>query len=271
MPSSYSLAVARHSAFLPSPSMPHRPSKGQRRLQFSLRTLFVCMTVFAVIMGTVLWRVRRSRDSAQTEICQRHLKELLFTFHNADDCRVVIPAHTEDSNGRRTHSWRVLSLRYSCGYGALYNEYRLDEPWDGPHNGELGTQMPSCYRCPADWPGRKRDATSYLAVVGPGTAWGEATLHESNHFAKDAVGTAVLVEAAGSGIHWMEPRDMELDGASSATDAQPSCGISSLHANGANVLFRDGSVRCIPRSTSPEIIQAMLTTGKAPTQGRNKP
>src|SRR5439155_2700380 len=57
----------------------------------------------------------------------------------------------------------------------LYRQFKLDEPWDGPHNKVLLEKMPRSYK-PAlggnDAPG----LTRYQVFTGPGTAFERAGL-----------------------------------------------------------------------------------------------
>ena len=106
-----------------------------------------------------------------------------------------------------------------------------------------------------------RTATNIVAVVGPGTAWPGTTPSCSKNCAKGTSQTALLVEVANSGIHWMEPRDLELGSFDPTIDSRSGRGISSNHAGGANVAIADGSVRCLSRDTAPEVVKAMIMVG----------
>jgi hypothetical protein len=52
----------------------------------------------------------------------------------------------------------------------LYDRYRFDEPWDGPHNKELLREMPPIYRDPI-YAGANDTCTHYAVVAGSGTAF----------------------------------------------------------------------------------------------------
>lgn len=245
--------------------MPIEPVIEHRPFQFTLRTMFIVMTVFAFVLGTVLWGIRYARDSAQTEKCGYNGKLLgLGIWNYAENAGrgYLPPAYTEDTRGQRMQSWRVSILPFMC-YNSLYEKYRRDEPWDGPNNRTLhGGAIPSYYRCPADL-SEPKTATNFLAVVGPGTVWAGTTPGYSTNRAKGNSHTALLVEAANSGIHWLEPRDLDLSTFDPTINGRSGRGISSRHAGGANVVFVDGSVRCLSADTSPEVVEAMLTTGTA--------
>jgi len=57
------------------------------------------------------------------------------------------PAVVYGSDGQALHSWRVLILPY-IEQGELYRQFKLDEPWDSPHNIQLLPKMPRVYGPP---------------------------------------------------------------------------------------------------------------------------
>jgi prepilin-type processing-associated H-X9-DG protein len=229
-----------------------------------MRTMFVGMTVFAFLLGLAAWYERYLEDLRRTQYCANHFKGTALAILNHEDRRSSFPAaYTVDAQGRRMRSWRVSILPWFCDM-QLYMRYHQDEPWDGPNNrtlhGERGWRY---YRCPADQ-SEPRTATNVVAVVGPGTPWPGTTPGCSKNCTKGASQTALLVEVANSGIHWMEPRDLELSSFDRTIDSRSGRGISSNHAAGANVAMADGSVRCLAPNTAPEVLEAMLMT--APTR-----
>ena len=63
------------------------------------------------------------------------------------------------------HSWRVLILPY-LDQQILYDAYNFSEPWDGPNNSRLMSQMPFVYNCPSHGGASKNTYTTYAAVFG---------------------------------------------------------------------------------------------------------
>ena len=51
---------------------------------------------------------------------------------------------TVNESGRELLSWRVFLLPY-LGEEALYKQFRLNEPWDSPHNRTLVDKMPAVF------------------------------------------------------------------------------------------------------------------------------
>jgi hypothetical protein len=85
--------------------------------------------------------------SSRRSACRSNLKNIALALHNYhEDHGSYPPAYIADENGRPMHSWRILLLPY-IERGDLYKQYRFDEPWDGPNNRKLASQMPGLYRC----------------------------------------------------------------------------------------------------------------------------
>jgi prepilin-type processing-associated H-X9-DG protein len=164
------------------------------------------------------------------------------------------------------HSWRVLILPF-LERTDIYDRYRFDEPWDGPNNRKLHDLVLSAYRCPSHQ--GDGHATAYVAVIGRETAWRGSEPVRLEDVADGPDRTIHLVEVTSPSIHWMEPRDLELDRMSPAIhgpdDQTP--GPSSAHPGGANVLLVGGAVPfLVARRVVPDRLRAMLTIrGGEPT------
>jgi hypothetical protein len=69
---------------------------------------------------------------------------------------------------------------------ALYDAYNFGEPWNGPNNGKLAHQIGSIYLRSGLEPDQAH-TTSFVAVVGPETAWPGATPLSFNDLAEAGV------------------------------------------------------------------------------------
>ncbi len=167
--------------------------------------------------------------------------------------------YTTDDNGQPLVSWRA-SILPQLGCQGAYEECHLNERWDSPANAELiGYDLPF-FRCPSDsrsLPGQ----TSYLAVVGPGTVWSTDEPVSLDDIA-DTSRTILLVEAAGSGISWLEPRDLPLEDALREINAEPGPSISGGHSGGVVVLFADGHVEFLRESIALVELRELLMVEK---------
>jgi prepilin-type processing-associated H-X9-DG protein len=221
----------------------------------------IVWTAVALLLGFFVFTLLppvtgHGRPASRTE-CKNHLKQLALAMHNYHDTYGSFPpAYVVDKNGRRMHSWRVLLLPF-LEYGDLYKHYRLDEPWDGPHNRLLAEPAPSPFHCLSDT-GAKTD-TSYLVVVGPKTIFPGVSSIKIADITDGTSNTILLVEAVESGINWLEPRDMSYEEAARGINPKTGWGISSRHKEGgAQVAFADGSARYLADDTSIEELRRML-------------
>src|SRR4051794_35047430 len=81
-------------------------------------------------------------------ICRINLRQIGLAMHNYHDRHGQFPAIAVfDDRGRPLLSWRVTVLPF-MGQGPLYQKFRLNEPWDSPHNKALLGEMPMEFACP---------------------------------------------------------------------------------------------------------------------------
>ena len=154
------------------------------------------------------------------------------------------------------HSWRVLILPYLEQH-TLYEAYNFAEPWDGPDNRKLADKVGSIYLRSGLQSDQVR-TTSFVAVVGPETAWrGPTSLSDKD--LKDGPGnTIMVVEVPDGRFQWMEPKDLQFDRMSFRINDGSGRGPGS-RLGGARVVTADGSVRTLPDGFDPAQLRAMLT------------
>ncbi len=165
------------------------------------------------------------------------------------------PAYVAGPDGRPWHSWRVLILPF-VGEGELYSQYEFSEPWDGPNNRKLAARMPRTYEFHGTaQPGNT--VTNYLAVVGNETPW-PGPVSASAASVTDAPGeTILLVENRGAGVHWMEPRDLQLVDIDLRLNRP--AGISSPYDAPAVVMI-DSTVHRLNARITPATLRGLLTS-----------
>jgi prepilin-type processing-associated H-X9-DG protein len=171
------------------------------------------------------------------------------------------PAYIVDASGRPSHSWRVLLLPYLGDEArALYEQYHFDEPWNGPNNSKLAELIPETYQCPEDVAERDKPGpwTSYVAVVGPHTMWPGDNPGTLDRIPDGASHTLLLVELRNSGIHWMEPRDLDVATMAMRVNPTEGQGVSSVHRGSANVMYADGHGETMPDEVEPEILRKLI-------------
>lgn len=222
----------------------------------SRRSARIGCAVAVIILGAFVLLMlpagQLAREAARRTQCRSNPKQIGLALHNYHDAHDSFPPpYTVDAQGRPLHSWRVLILEY-LGREHLYEQFRLDEPWDSPHNLEVAKQTPEVYECPSREfePGDLKGSTSYVAVVGDGTVWPGAGQSSRIGDIADGTSNTILFVESNSGILWNEPRDLSLDEAlGQLADAQPidACGHRARsffydYSYGRHAALADGSV-----------------------------
>jgi prepilin-type processing-associated H-X9-DG protein len=198
----------------------------------------------------------------------------LLNYEKANRC--FPPAYSLDDSGKPMHSWRVQVLPY-MEQSTLYEAYDFKKPWDSPENKSVCQTLLPTYECPSESREVRMSAapqTSYLAVVGPNTAWSGVKPRKLADFGNQASHTIMVVELADSGVEWAEPRDFSLDvlGIVGATpraiplssNHRPRDGFFYTygHASGVNVAMADGSMHFLRTDNlSPDELRKILEIG----------
>jgi len=232
-----------------------------------LKVLIPASLIFLAIALSLPVR-SRAREAARRSWCRNNMKQIVFGLHNYHDAYGCFPpAYVAGPDGSPWHSWRVLILPF-VEEAVLYDQYDFNEPWNGPSNGKLAAQKPRVYACPSDPDSCQSPTTNYAAVVGPKAAWAGSEPRKLDDF-RHADSTILFAEAAGSQIHWMEPRDLKFDDARTGVHAPGPAKIAAHHfirhgyfyhdEPGSNIAMADGSVRSLPQRTRQATLEAMLT------------
>jgi hypothetical protein len=178
----------------------------------------------------------------------------LYNYH--DTYGSFPPAYIADKDGKPMHSWRVLILPF-LEKNELYKQYRFDEPWHSPHNIALATQMPPVFRCPGDLRSLPTE-TSYLAIVGTNTAWPGVNAVRLDDVADAPERSLHVVEAVGSGVHWLEPRDLDYAEVELRIAPQVDADITSDHGDGVHALMMDGRAIFLNGTMSEESVRRLI-------------
>jgi len=205
-----------------------------------------------VAIPLLLPAVQSARGAARRTQSMNNLKQIALAMHNyAAAHKSFPPAYSTDEEGNPLLSWRVLILPY-LEQQALYEQFKLDEPWDSEHNRPLSEIVMSIYQPPGSNlpPGR----TTYLTVRGENTVFPGK---EKIGFAKITDGTSntiMVVEAAEEkAVIWSKPDDFAYD------KDDPIDGLVGLRRGGFNAAMCDGSVRFLSESIDPKTLLRLFT------------
>jgi hypothetical protein len=211
--------------------------------------------LFAAGVAPGVWKVR---TAAAQMSASNGLKQIGVAMHNRHDAEGGLPPPAVyDRGGKPLLSWRVAILPYIEQGGELYKEFKLDEPWDSPHNLPLVGRMPAVYRHPlSDAP---PGHTHFRVFVTPNGAKGPAAVFRpaargpSMALISDGPWNTVLVVEARDAVPWTKPDELDY----AADKPLPKVGG---HFPGAFlVLMADGSVRRLPTDLPEPTLRALVT------------
>jgi hypothetical protein len=243
-------------------------------LAITMITAGVALVAVIVLatMRVVYPALQEIRHSASLTRCQGHLEQIAMALlaYEAEHGHFP-PAAVTDSAGQPMHSWRVLILPYlGPEEQALYSQYNLAEPWDGPTNIGLVNQMPSVFRCEQDDQSQPGE-TSYLVVSGRGMVFdGAAETPLADLRQGDGPEqTLLVVEAVGSGIAWTQPKDVDAVMLGYGINSQKKPSVRGPHSRQANVALADGTVVALPIELDAGQLRGLATVnGQEPAPAR---
>ena len=209
-----------------------------------------------VVVALFVPAIRSAREAARRDQCKSNLKQIglaLTGYHTAFGC--YPPAAIVDKQGKPLLSWRVAILPYLGSEQRRYSRFRLDEPWDSPHNLALVNDRPDQFTCPSDHD-PKPGMTVYQAVVGVDTVFPPDFRPVRDADVTDGMSNTLAVAEASQAVPWTKPEDVP---ATAVTSSQGLGALHGPHDGGSNFLFLDGSLRFIKTTISPAILAGLLT------------
>jgi beta-lactamase regulating signal transducer with metallopeptidase domain len=182
---------------------------------------------------------RKRADDREAQAI-KSLRQATLALHNyamQHDERFPPPS-SRGPDGKPLLSWRVAILPF-LEQEALYQQFRLDEPWDSPHNKALIEKMPEVFRSEGANPGttRLRAIVADGAIFDPGKPEG-VSLAEIT----DGTSNTIALVEANEPIIWSQPEE----------------GPGLYFKDSALVAFADGYVRRIA-ARNPDLLRALIT------------
>ena len=204
----------------------------------------------ATVATALLDAVKAARAAARRAQSMNNLKQLGLAFHNYHDVHKRFPpAVVMGPDGKTPHSWRIEVLPF-LEQKKLYDQYRMTEPWDSPHNKELLQKMPAVFRDPSADPASTDSC--YFALTSNGTVFSKEEGTQLRDITDGTSNTLLLVEAKRE-IPWTKPEDIPYD---------PEKKIPKLGGFQENIfltVFCDGAARAIAQTIDEKVLRAMIT------------
>ena len=183
-----------------------------------------------------------------------NLKQIGLALHNYHEVHKSLPpAFSLGKDDKPLLSWRVAILPFLDGEAArLHREFKLDEPWDSPHNKKLIERMPRVYALPG---AEKLESgkTAYVAVRGKHTILSGSEPRSIADVTDGTSKTIVVVEGSNElSVIWTKPADFEFD------PQNPADRLLGRREDGFLALFMDGSARMIKRTAAAETLRRLF-------------
>ena len=234
-------------------------------------TLIELIVLAVIIAGLValLWpAVKAARETPRKLTCSMRMKMLGLALHNYQyEYGTLPPAYTVDAEGNKLHSWRVLLLPF-LEQQALYEQIRLDEPWDSEHNSRFHATNAALFefRCPDRenqstffvsyyvTPEVQRENCDYSVIIGTDTLFPGAECRSLDELTDTEKTTQILCIERRSSICWMDPTQEITVEAFKRGMNQSSDGPGSEKHSGATVVFADGMAELLLDNDSPSLL-----------------
>jgi Protein of unknown function (DUF1559) len=242
-----------------------------RILQYHIRLgapLFVCL---GFACSAPAW-AQKPPDQIRREQILKSIDQLkaialaLYKTTEKDSAKAAFPAGYSDAQGQMILSWRVAILP-ALGERALFDEFRLDEPWDSEHNQQLIRKMPDVYK-----PVRgdaKAGHTYYRGFTGEQAMFptrssnpvkvqvGECSCYpvfsRPLNYIKDGNSNTLLIAEGEAMVPWTKPEELAYD------PKQPLLKLGGQFDGDFNGILCDNSTRFFPRSIPEPALRAFIT------------
>lgn len=186
------------------------------------------------------------------------MRQLMLGMHNYESAFGALPTYKDIRKEKKPSglSWRVHILPFMEGGVELYNQFKLDEPWDSEHNKKLLEKMPGVYSPNIPVGSDEQFApyhTTFVAPVGDRTIFGQNEFISFRNILDGTSNTVAIVEVSAENVvPWTAPQEYQFDKDS------PAAGLRNI---GGKVMagFMDGSVRKLDVDLANDIWNAIFT------------
>jgi hypothetical protein len=162
------------------------------------------------------------------------------------------PPAVYGADGDALLSWRVLLLPY-LERRELFEQFKLDESWDGPHHQSLLEKMSPVYAPYDGRPTAEAWTTHYQVFVGRGAAFEPGRgLRLKDDFPDGTSNTLLAVQAARA-VPWTKPADLDF------APGAPLPPLGGIFPGTLQVVLADGSVRSLPDTVPESTLRALVT------------
>lgn len=185
------------------------------------------------------------------------MKQFALGFHNYVSAYNAFPTYLNMSKTKAKSglSWRVHILPF-IGHNELYQEFKLDEAWDSPHNIKLLAKMPAIYLPTAEINPTgeiKPYHTTFVAPIGKKTVFGQNEPMQFRNITDGTSNTIAFVELQREhAIPWTSPEEYAFD------ESNPTAKLRDYNGRTVIAMF-DGSVSNVKLDLAKETWLALFS------------
>lgn len=213
------------------------------------------MTISLSVPESAQETMQKAKDfMVKKMVAKNNAKQIAISFHNYHDTFNKSPFTSPDSDEESPKlSWRVRLLPFIESQN-LYEQFKLDEPWDSEHNKALLEQMPEVYKASDD---AKPGYTQYVASKGKGMTIEEGKNNRFRDVRDGTSNTLLFVTVKPEfAVPWTAPDDLDV-AIDKIEDTIKKLGGTS---DGFIAAFWDGSVDTFnAEDLEPDTIKALFT------------
>ncbi|MFO0937563.1 MAG: DUF1559 domain-containing protein [Gemmataceae bacterium] len=185
---------------------------------------------------------------------QSDLKQIGLAMMNYESAFARFPTtNIRDAKGKPLLSWRVAILPY-LEQSNLYEQFKLDEPWDSEHNRKLIEKIPAIYQS-IDAKLNEAGKTRYVIPSGKGTLSPPEQTKITIASIVDGLSNTLMACYASpdSAVIWTKPDDLPFN------PQEPLKGLTFPGQDAIDVLRMDGSVIRLSPQIEPQKFASMVT------------
>lgn len=185
------------------------------------------------------------------------MKQFALGFHNYESAYQAFPTYLNmaKTKAKSGLSWRVHILPF-IGFNELYQEFKLNEAWNSPHNIKLLPKMPAIYLPTADMNETvelKPYHTTYVAPIGKRTVFGQNEPMQFRNITDGTSNTIAFVELKREhAIAWTSPEEYPFE------EADPTAKLRNYNGKTVIAMF-DGSVTSLKLDLPKETWLALFS------------
>ena len=142
----------------------------------------------------------------QFQTAENNLKEIALAFHNFHDTNNAMPSNLYSKDKKPLLSWRVQILPFIEEL-PLYQQFKLDEPWDSENNKKIVEKMPKLF---APVRGKADPGMTFYQGFSGSNGWCKPGAKFTSFL--DGLSNTFFVAEAAKPVIWSKPDDLEFNG-----------------------------------------------------------